>query len=389
MRSYSIIIVLLGLTLHNCAKGKSSGAEPILSIANASQPRLDTASRFRFTVTLSAAAAGVVSVDYRTLDSSATAPGDYTAQQGTLVFQPGETVHDVDITVTGDSLRRADQQFFIVLSHPRNCTVQTDRATGTIINDGTYLPTDESGYSTPMQYPGYRLVWNDEFDSSGINTNDWNFETGGTGWGNHELEYYTPRIQNAFVSSGNLVIEARKEDYDGNAYTSARMTTAGKRTFQYGRIDIRAKLPVLPGMWPALWMLGSNVQQAGWPACGETDIMELIGKNPDQVVGSFHWQKGDGSEGTVNNIFSATEDFSRHFHVYSLVWDKDQMQLLVDDQVYVSGNLQNIATGNYPFNAPFFLIFNVAVGGDWPGPPDSTTVFPQRMFVDYVRVFQK
>ncbi len=382
--------MLLALSTLDCAKGKNDGGSlPTVGVNNVTQNREDTASTFRFAVMLSASSSKTASVQYATVDGSATSSKDYTGKNGTLTFQPGETKLYVDVKVSGDSLRQPDQDFFVQLSNPQNCTIGVNKATGTIVNDGTYLPTDESGYTTPMTYPGYHLVWSDEFDSTGINTNDWNFETGGDGWGNHELEYYTPRTQNAFVSSGNLVIEARSESYGGNNYTSARMTTAGKREFLYGRIDIRAKLPVSSGMWPALWMLGSNLQQAGWPGCGETDIMELIGKNPKQVVGSFHWQKGDGSEGTVNNTYSATEDFSQHFHVFSLVWDKDSMQILVDDQVYVTGTTQNITSGTYPFDSPFFFIFNVAVGGDWPGPPDGTTTFPQRMFVDYVRVFQK
>ncbi len=143
-------------------------------------------------------------------------------------------------------------------------------------------------------------------------------------------------------------------------------------------------------MWPALWMLGANFGTAGWPGCGETDIMELIGKNPSQVVGSMHWKQGDGTEGTFNNSYNlSSQDFSKQFHVFSLIWAQDTVQFLVDDHLYVNGSSQNVSTGVYPFNSPFFFIFNVAVGGDWPGSPDGTTVFPQRMFVDYVRVFQK
>jgi beta-glucanase (GH16 family) len=137
-------------------------------------------------------------------------------------------------------------------------------------------------------------------------------------------------------------------------------------------------------------MLGSNVSSVGWPQCGETDIMELIGKNSQQVVGSFHWKKTDGSEGTFNNTYSLTSgDFSQHFHVFSLLWGQDSLQILVDDIPYVKASRADLTNGNYPFDSPFFFIFNVAVGGNWPGPPDNTTQFPQRMFVDYVRVFQK
>lgn len=238
-------------------------------------------------------------------------------------------------------------------------------------------------------YPGYHLVWQDEFNGVELNAGDWNYETGGSGWGNNELEYYTAGSKNAYLLNGNLVIEAKKEDMGNRNYTSARITTAGKHEFQYGRIDIRARLPVQTGMWPALWMLGNDIGSRGWPYCGEIDIMELIGKNPKQVVGSFHWKNDDASEGTLNNRYDlATGDFSGDFHVYSLIWEKDQYQILVDNQVYVTAKPSDIKASYNPFNHPFYLIFNVAVGGDWPGPPDASTQFPQMMLVDYVRVYQ-
>lgn len=391
-----VIATIISILLLGCSKDSNSGGSntnqsmPSAKISNMTQNRQDTVSIFRFYVDLSDASSKQVSVQFSTSDGTALSTKDYTSQTGTLMFNAGQKELYIDVKVSGDSLRRAPQTFSVNLSNPVNCTISAAQAVGTIINDGTYLPTDTSGYESPNSYPGYNLAWSDEFNGKTLNTNNWNYESGGGGWGNNELEYYTSRSQNVFVSSGNLIIEARQESYNGNNYTSARLNTAGKQSFQYGRIDIRAKLPVSSGMWPALWMLGSNFSQAGWPGCGETDIMELIGKNPKQVVGSFHWKKGDGSEGTVNNSFSlSSQDFSQQFHVFSLIWDQDSMQILVDGQSYVSGNSQNILTGTYPFNAPFFLIFNVAVGGDWPGPPDNATIFPQRMFVDYVRVFQK
>jgi beta-glucanase (GH16 family) len=154
-------------------------------------------------------------------------------------------------------------------------------------------------------------------------------------------------------------------------------------------VDIRAKLPVQPGMWPALWMLGNDIGSKGWPYCGEIDIMELIGKNPKQVVGSFHWQNDNTTEGTLNNRYDlASGDFSDDFHLFSLIWEKDRYQILVDNKVYVTAEPADIKAAYNPFNHPFFLIFNVAVGGNWPGPPDNSTSFPQKMLVDYVRVYQ-
>ena len=384
------------LALADCSKksdnggGSNNPATAAASIADVTQARATTSSVFRFYVSLPAAATAKISVDYTTVAATAQANKDFTPLAGTLSMDAGQNSAYIDITVTGDSLRQADQQFYVQLSNPKNCTLAVPKATGTIVNaDGTYLPTDNTGYTTPASYAGYHLAWSDEFNTPVFNTQNWNVENGGGGWGNHELEYYTGRLQNLFQSNGNLIIEARKENYGSNNYTSARINTAGKQQFTYGRIDMRAKLPVSKGMWPALWMLGSNFGSVGWPACGETDIMELVGQNPKQVVGSIHWKQSNGTSGTYNNSFNAQQDFAQQFHVFSLLWDTNSVKILVDDQVYVSATDANVTTGTNPFNAPFFLIFNVAVGGDWPGPPDGTTVFPQRMYVDYVRVFQK
>jgi beta-glucanase (GH16 family) len=298
----------------------------------------------------------------------------------------------VDVPIKGDSLRQADQVFYVNLSAPVNATLGTSQATGTIINsDLLYLPTDTTGYTTPTSYPGYTLAWSDEFNGNTLNTQVWNFDIGNNnGWGNSELENYTARPQNVFVSAGHLVIEADQESYQGSNYTSARMKTEGTMQFTYGRIDIRAKLPVAHGLWPALWMLGSNINTVPWPGCGETDIMELVGSSPNKVLGSLHWQQADGSEGTYNNAYYlSTGDFSQQFHVFSLLWQKDSVQFFVDDQLYVNGSIADVTSGTYPFNLPFFFIFNVAVGGNFPGPPDNTTTWPQRMFVDYVRVFEQ
>jgi len=358
-------------------------------MSDVSFERQSNTSNCRFFVNLTSALDKPASVNFSTIAGTASSNVDFVPQSGVLTFAAGQKQLYIDIPITGDSLRKNDQAFFIELTNPENCTLADTKNKITIINDGIYLPTDTSGYTTPIAYSGYNLVWSDEFNGSSLNTQDWNYETGGSGWGNHELENYTSRLQNVFVSSGNLVIEARKEDYNGNEYTSARINTMSKKEFKFGRIDIRAKLPVGKGLWPALWMLGSDISQAGWPACGETDIMELIGTYPNRVVGSFHWQKQDGSVGSVSNFKElSSEDFSHQFHVFSLVWKQDSLVILVDDQPYSVASSQTVINGNYPFNASSFFIFNVAVGGDWPGPPNNTTAFPQRMFVDYVRVFQ-
>lgn len=385
-------ILLLSCTKKDNGSQNPSAPLPSVKVGNITVNRQNTNSTCRFYVDISAAFSKPVTVNYSTVSGTAVADSDFIPLSGVLTFQPGVTELYVDVIIIGDSLRRDPQTFYLQLSDPKNCTLGNASATASITNDGTYLPTDTSGFETPLTYPGYHLVWDDEFNGSQLNPNDWNYETGtgGNGWGNNELEYYTSRPQNIFLSDGNLVIEARKESYNGSQYTSARITTQGKEQFTYGRIDIRAKLPVQTGMWPALWMLGSNISTVGWPQCGETDIMELIGKNSHQVVGSFHWKNSSGTESTFNNTYTLPSgDFSQQFHVYSLIWSKDSLQILVDDIPFVNASRADLTNGTYPFDSPFFFIFNVAVGGNWPGPPDNTTQFPQRMFVDYVRVFQK
>ena len=391
------MICLLIVVTTACSKsGKgggqqnNTGNQPSVKVSDVTQARQTQASAFRFYIDLSAAGQQAVTVSYATADGTAKAGVDYTAETGTITIPAGTTEVYVDVPVSGDSLRQADQTFSFTLNAVTNAVLGTSHATGTILNaDLLYLPTDTTGYTTPTSYPGVNLVWSDEFNGNALNTANWNYEQGGSGWGNNELENYTNRTQNVFVSAGHLIIEARQESYGGNNYTSGRLTTQGKQSFTFGRIDIRAKLPVSKGMWPALWMLGSNISTVPWPGCGETDIMELIGTYPSRITGSLHWLQSGGSEGTYNNNYNlSTGDFSQQFHVYSIIWKQDSVQFLVDDQPYVNGGASVVTSGTYPFNSPFFFIFNVAVGGSWPGPPDGTTIFPQRMFVDYVRVFQ-
>lgn len=396
MNIFRLFILCLGISFLSCSKkdkgDKPEQVLPTVKISDAVVNRQNTEAICRFYVNVSASSDKQISVHYSTIEGTAKAGNDFIVKSGILTFQPGKTELTIDVKIPGDSLRQAKQNFYVQLSDAINCQLGTAKATGTIINDGTYLSTDSSGFDSPKSYAGYHLVWSDEFNGEKLDENAWNYETGtgSNGWGNNEREYYTSRPQNVFLSSGNLIIEARKEDYNGSEYTSARITTQKKREFTYGRIDIRAKLPVDHGMWPALWMLGKNIASVGWPQCGEIDIMEVIGKYPKRVVGSFHWKKADGSEGTVNDSHDLSSgEFSQRFHVFSLLWNQDSLKILVDDIPYVKVLRQDLTDGPYPFDDPFFFIFNVAVGGNWPGPPDNTTQFPQRMFVDYVRVFQK
>lgn len=247
--------------------------------------------------------------------------------------------------------------------------------------------TIDDGYTTPLQYQGYQLVWQDEFEGNEL-SNDWQHEigTGSNGWGNNELQYY--REENTKVDEGYLVIEARQQSFGGQQYTSSRIVTMGQEAFQYGRIDIRAKLPEGQGIWPALWMLGSNFPTVGWPSCGEIDIMEMIGGQgrENTVHGTVHWDN-NGQYANYGDSYSLAQGtFKDEFHVFSIIWDAQAIRWFVNDVQFNQIDITPAALSE--FNQQFFFIFNIAVGGNWPGSPNSTTSFPQQMYVDYVRVFQ-
>jgi beta-glucanase (GH16 family) len=271
--------------------------------------------------------------------------------------------------------------------------------------------------SVPASPSNYTLVWQDEFNGPNGSSPDphkWTYDLGGNGWGNRELESYTDRPENARIENGNLVIIARKENFEGadhiaKEYTSARLKTQGLFAQAYGRFEARIKIPSGQGIWPAFWLLGQNISSAGWPRCGEIDIMENIGKEPGIVHGSLH---GPRSNGTATDLTTSVnlvgnKDFSADFHVYAVEWEPSTMRFYVDTSLYgtftpssipelhgsdpgaasVPGDSPADRAGAWVFDHPFFLVLNVAVGGDWPGPPDASVHFPQTMLVDYVRVY--
>jgi beta-glucanase (GH16 family) len=390
-------IVSFYIVLSSCKKKSDEAPAPVvpsIKIEDASQTRTTTNSIMHFTLTLNKTTTVPVSVDYTLTDGTAKAPADYIAASGTVTIPANQALGQIEVQIKGDptNTRQNNLEFTVSLSNAKACSISISSVKGTIITeDGTNLSTDNTGYSTPLSYPGYTLVWNDEFNGTALDLNTWNQEigNGSNGWGNNELEYYTSSTKNTFVSNGNLIIEARKEPVSGFNYTSGRMTTQNKKAFTFGRIDMRAKLPVSKGIWPALWMLGANINTVSWPACGEIDMMELIGTYPGRCYGTMHWKPVSGTntnKGSEYNLPSG--DFSQQFHVFSIIWTQDTIKWLVDDHLYLTTTKADVGTANYPFNADQFLIFNVAVGGNWPGSPDANTVFPQRMFVDYVRVFQ-
>lgn len=245
----------------------------------------------------------------------------------------------------------------------------------------------DEGYTTPLEYEGMTLVWNDEFEGDALNTADWTFEIGGHGWGNNELQFY--RQENTTVENGYLTITAKQESYMDRQYTSSRIITKDKQTFQYGRVDIRAMLPRGQGIWPALWMLGADFPDTQWPACGEIDVMEMIGGSgrENTVHGTVHWDNAGDHAYYGNDYTLSSGTFADKFHVFSIIWNESSITWYVDD---VQFNVIDIDVPELSeFQNEFFFIMNIAVGGNWPGSPDGSTVFPQQMKVDYVRVFQE
>jgi beta-glucanase (GH16 family) len=233
------------------------------------------------------------------------------------------------------------------------------------------------------------LVWSEEFDYAGLpDPETWTMETGAGGWGNNELQYYRADTSNALVDNGILTITARKEAYGGSSYTSSRLITRDKVEFQYGRIEARMRLPYGQGIWPAFWLMGENSSEVGWPACGETDIMEMVGGDPgDRTVhGTVHWDN-NGSHASYGKAYSLPSGrFADDFHLFAVQWTPRTIKWYVDSTLY--NTIDITPAGLSEFHHPFFVLLNLAVGGNWPGSPDATTVFPQRLEVDYIRLYK-
>ena len=247
-----------------------------------------------------------------------------------------------------------------------------------------------------LEQRNWQMVWSDEFNgSAGVlpDAAKWTFDIGvgpnNDGWGNAELEYYTNRTANVSLDGkGNLAITAKKELYAGSAFTSARIKTSGKFEQAYGRIEARIKTPWGPGIWPAFWMLGSDVNSVGWPQCGEIDIMELRGQKPNIINGTVHGPGYSGAASITKSFAFENDRFDVDFHLFAVEWGNDFVDFFVDSTLYQRITPENI-TGEWVFDHPFFIILNVAVGGNYLGFPTSQTPFPQTMYVDYVKVYKE
>ena len=249
--------------------------------------------------------------------------------------------------------------------------------------------SSEAVTSSSSEFP---YLWSDEFEGQTIDTDKWTFEigTGASGWGNNEWEYYTDRSENAYIKDGVLHIRANKEAFEGASYTSARLITKGKFSFTYGTVEARIALPTGKGIWPAFWMLGENIDEVSWPACGEIDIIEAV--NSENIVyGTNHWQfEGSHAEygNNTGNFHGAKKELDiTQFHTYKFTWDKKLIVMYVDDFKYHEISIEDNAGGTDAFHKPFFFLLNVAVAGNWPGFEVDDNQFPNEMLVDYIRVY--
>ena len=252
--------------------------------------------------------------------------------------------------------------------------------------------------SSDKDRSGWTLAWSDEFnqpDGSAPDPAKWKIETGGNGWGNKELEYYTARPENLRVKNGKLEMVALKHIYTGpdgvtRDYTSARLNTSGKFAQAYGRFEARIKIPYGQGIWPAFWLLGNDIETIGWPGGGEIDITENIGREPATVHGTIHGPGYSGAKGIGSPYSLPSGRFADNFHVFAVEWEPQQIRFYVDDHLYATRTPADLPAGTkWVYDHPFFVILDLAVGGEWPGNPDTTTRLPQKMLVDYVRVYKK
>ena len=243
----------------------------------------------------------------------------------------------------------------------------------------------------------WRLVWADEFDYNGLpDPAKWTYDVGGHGWGNKELQYYTDaRKENARVENGSLIIEARKDGWEGHEYTSARLVSKGKGDWAYCRVEVKAKLPSGPGTWPAIWMLPTGKEYGGWPESGEIDIMEHVGSDPDVVHASVHTTAYHHSINTQKTAQIRVPSARTAFNVYAIEWTPEQIRGLINEKLFFTFKNERLTNPSadhkqWPFDKPFHVLLNIAVGGTWGGAHGvDGTIWPQRMEIDYVRVYQK
>lgn len=308
--------------------------------------------------------------------SSSVIPAESSAESSSSVILSGDSRDDS----AGSSTKSSDSR-----NSSSSAAGQSSSSSETVSSSSSET-TSSSNAEPAAQY-----LWHDEFDGETIDTSKWTFEigTGAGGWGNNEWEYYTSRKENAYIKDGVLHIRAQKEDYEGQKYTSARMITKDKFAFTYGTVEARIALPTGKGIWPAFWMLGQNIDEVSWPACGEIDIIEAV-NTENKIYGTNHWANGAEYATYGNN----TGDYRNQkfeldimqFHTYKFTWDEKYIRMFVDDFMYHEILIENNEGDTEEFHKPFFFLLNVAVAGNWPGFEVDDSQFPNEMLVDYIRV---
>ena len=366
---------------------------PDLSISDSNVFENTGGTTMQFEVGVNTASELPISFNFKVEGITAEPDKDFVAGTGSTILGAGAFSVVIEVTIKDDDIHEVDEKIQVTLTEASNATIKDAVGIGVIRDNDDPSTYDDDGYYTLDNYFGYELAWSDEFSGDALNLEDYNFDLNDgcpnlCGWGNNELQWYTDLPANIKVEDGKLSITATKEG--PTSFKSAKFHTKDKQSFQYGRIDVRAKLPKGQGIWPAIWMLGTNIDDVGWPACGEIDIMELVGHQANVSHGTAHW----GADGSTQSTFKGSsfslsgEDFSDKFHVFTLLWEEDEMVWYVDEtpfHIITPADMQGLP---YRFNHEFYMLFNVAVGGNWPGNPDDTTVFPQTMEVDYVRYFK-
>lgn len=416
---YSILVLFIStLVLFNCKKKEEEEEPVIVPTASIETSKViaegnNGATSLDITITLNNALAegesGQLSYYVEHVSSDEVDLAAFSEENAELVtFQVGESTKKITIEFSGDQNFESDEEFEVILKRVEGIRLSSsaDKCIVTIENDDNCVSGCD-GWFSPESYAGFNSVWSDEFNGTTIDANVWRHEIGNgdNGWGNGEVQYYTAREDNSFIRDGNLVLRALNEPaYDGSEqdYTSARLVTGGWTwdddpnggySFQYGRIDFRAKFPTAQGSWPALWLLGDNIKTVSWPQCGEIDVMEATPQSrPGEAWGSAYFGSAfDDMSSRVSSYWFPNGSHESKFHVYSIIWSENEIEYRIDNEVYQTLTNSDMDGYTYPYNNSCFLIMNYALGapaGD-PNASDYAVADKSEFVIDYVRVFQR